>query len=161
MLIAAVWTVGAGKDLNWDLLHYHYYLAHALVEDRLAQDYFAASTQSYLNPVGYLPFYLMVSAGWHSVFVSVVMAALHALNLTLLFAIGRNLFAHRTEPQRNLLAALGAALGAASAAFWATVGTSFLDPLLVVPMLGAILVAAGHGRRQAGRACVLRRDPVR
>jgi hypothetical protein len=30
-LLGALWTVFAGKDLNWDLLHYHYYVAHALI----------------------------------------------------------------------------------------------------------------------------------
>ena len=64
-VLCVAWTLIAGKDLNWDLLHYHYYDAHALLEWRIRQDYFAASTQSYLNPLGYVPFYLMVSAGWH------------------------------------------------------------------------------------------------
>ena len=72
--ICAAWTVAAGKDLNWDLLNYHYYAPFQLLEGRLQQDYFAASAQSYLNPVGYLPFYLMVSSGWHSVVVSAALA---------------------------------------------------------------------------------------
>jgi len=134
----AAWTVFAGKDLNWDLLHYHYYIAAALAEGRLGQDYFAASSQSYLNPLGYLPFYAMVHAGWHSVLVSVVLAVAHAGNLTLLFVIARSLLAHRAARERDILAALGAALGGATAVFWAMVGTSFLDILLTVPMLGAV-----------------------
>jgi hypothetical protein len=53
--LCAAWTVVAGKDLSWDLLHYHYYVAHSLLVDRMAQDWFAAGAQSYLNPIGYLP----------------------------------------------------------------------------------------------------------
>lgn len=34
-LLLASWTVVAGKDLNWDLLHYHYYVAHSLLAGRL------------------------------------------------------------------------------------------------------------------------------
>ena len=65
---ALLWTVVAGKDVNWDLLNYHYYLPlRAAATGASQQDFFAASAQSYLNPVGYLPFYLMVSSGWHSV----------------------------------------------------------------------------------------------
>jgi hypothetical protein len=142
-LLCAGWTLFAGKDLNWDLLHYHYYVAAALAEGRFGQDYFAASSQSYLNPLGYMPFYLMVQAGWHSVFVSVVLAGAHAANITLLFVIARNLLAQREPRDRDILAALGAALGAASAVFWAMVGTSFVDILLTVPMLGAVALLLG------------------
>ncbi len=158
-LFAAVWAVYAGKDLNWDLLHYHYYVAGALAEGRLGQDYFAASAQSYLNPVAYLPFYLMVKAGWHSVAVSVLLAIAHAANITLLYGIARRLLAHRAAADREILAALGAALGAASAVFWAMVGTSFADVVLTIPMLAAVLLLVdsdpGKSVSRAARAGLL------
>jgi len=157
--LCAAWTVFAGKDLNWDLLHYHYYLAYSLFGDRTAQDWFAAGTQSYLNPVGYLPFYLMVAAGWHSVLVSMVLAALHGANLALLYLIARKLLAHHAGARRTALSALAAALGGASTVFWATTGTSFLDPLLSVPMLAAVLLLLaappGAAARRAGAAGLL------
>ena len=133
--LCAAWTLYAGKDLNWDLLNYHYYGPFELLEGRLRQDYFAASGQSYVNPIGYLPFYLMVSAGWHSVLVSVLLAIAHALSLVFLFAIARRLF-----PRDSGMAVLATALGGATAVYWATVGTSFLDPLLVVPMLAGLVL---------------------
>ncbi len=139
-ILCAAWTVFAGKDLNWDLLHYHYYIAHSLLSGRFAQDYFAAGPVSYLNPIGYVPFYLMVSAGWHSVVVSVLLAALHGANLALLFVLAWSLFRHHPWRQRTALSVLAAAVGAASAVFWATVGTSFLDPLLPVPMLAGVVL---------------------
>jgi len=150
--IAALWTVHAGKDLSWDLLHYQYYAAHALLEGRLERDFFAASAQGYLNPVGFVPFYWMVSSGWHSVTVSIVLAATHAANIALLYALAQRLFVHHEARSRALLSLLAAALGAASAVFWATVGTSFLDPLLTVPMLGGLLLLAGErGAGMTGR----------
>src|SRR5687768_4607906 len=86
-LLLAAWTVVAGKDLNWDLLHYHYYVAHSLLTGRFDHDYFAARTESYLNPLGYVPFYLMVQAGWHSVLVSMLLAAVHSASIGLLFLL--------------------------------------------------------------------------
>jgi hypothetical protein len=53
---------------------------------------------------------------------------------------------------------LATALGASSAVFWATVGTSFLDPLLVPPMLAGLLLLLrenGHPTRHAGLAGLL------
>lgn len=141
--LAGLWTLAAGKDLNWDLLHYHFYDAYALLHGRLAQDYFAASTQSYLNPIGYVPFYLMVAAGWHSAIVSLVLAAAHGASLALLFLIGWTLFAHHSPGKRWLASLLAAAIGAATAVYWTTVGTSFLDPLLAVPMLAGTLLMLG------------------
>lgn len=150
--ICAVWTLFAGKDVNWDLLNYHYYLPFQFLEGRVAQDFFAASAQSYLNPVGYVPFYLMVSAGWHSVAVSALLAVAHSVNIALLYLIAWRLFAHLTPRDRMVLAGLASALGAASAVFWATVGTSFLDPLLAAPMLAGLLLLLADGRAAARRA---------
>jgi hypothetical protein len=128
----------AGKDLNWDLLNYHYYLPYELLGGRLQQDFFAASAQSYLNPVAYLPFYLMVHAGWHSVIVSLVLAVLHSVSLALLYLLSFRMFAHLPERERLIFSLLATAMGAATWVFWPTVGTSFLDPLLAPLVLGAV-----------------------
>ena len=150
--ICAAWTVLAGKDVNWDLLNYHYYLPFELLAGRLEQDFFAASAQSYLNPIGYLPFYLMVSAGWHSVVASIVLAVVHSLSIALLYFIAWRLFAHLPWRERTVLSCLAAALGAATSVFWATIGSSFLDPLLVPPMLCGLLLLLDEARRPAWRA---------
>jgi hypothetical protein len=165
--VCALWTVLAGKDVNWDLLNYHYYLPYSLLHDRLAQDYFAASAQSYLNPFGYLPFYALVASGVHSVLASMALAAVHGASLGFLFLIAWRLFAHRPTAERRGLAFLATALGAASAVFCATTGTSFLEPLLAVPMLGGLVLlldarSGGFGRRALaagalfGAACALK-----
>jgi hypothetical protein len=153
-MACAVWTVFAGKDVNWDLLNYHYYLPFELVRGRLAQDFFAASAQSYLNPIGYLPFYLMVSSGWHSVFASAALAVAHGTSLTLLYLLAWRLFAHLPQRERVVFSGLGTAIGAATAVYWATVGSSFLDPLLVPPMLGALLLLLDGGRGAVRRAAL-------
>ena len=148
----SVWTILAGKDVNWDLLNYHYYLPFELVAGRLGQDFFAASAQSYLNPVGYLPFYLMVSSGWHSVLASVVLAIAHSFSLALLYFLAWRLFAHLPGRERVFFSCLAAGAGGATAVFWVTVGTSFLDPLLVPLMLGGLLMLLDGDSGAARRA---------
>ncbi|HEX7052612.1 MAG TPA: glycosyltransferase 87 family protein [Burkholderiales bacterium] len=145
----AVWTVLAGKDLNYDLLNYHYYVAYELLGGRLAQDFYAASAQSYLNPLGYLPFYALASS-WHSVLASIVLAIAASASLALLYLLAWRLFAHRSARERLAFALLGTALGAATAVFWPMVGTSILDPWLAALVLGGVLLLLGepvHGRR--------------
>jgi Glycosyltransferase family 87 len=153
--LCVLWSIAAGKDVNWDQLNYHYYLPYEWLGGRLALDYFAASGQSYLSPAGYVPFYLMLAAGWHSVLVSALLAAAHSLNLALLYFIGWKLFAHRPERERHVLCALAAALGASSAIFWATVGSSFLDPLLAAPMLAGLLLLLEPDPARAARRPLL------
>ena len=152
----AAWTVFAGKDLNWDLLNYHYYLPFELLAGRLQQDFFAASAQSYLNPVGYLPFFLMVSSGWHSVIASIALAVAHSTSIALLYRIAWKLFAHLPPRQRIVLSSLASALGVATGVFWAMVGSSFLDPLLAPLILAGLLVLlTGGGLRRAALAGAL------
>jgi len=149
--ICALWSLHAGKDVNWDLLNYHYYLPYELLDGRLRQDFFAASAQSYLNPLGYLPFYLMVAGGWHSVVVSIVLAAAHSTSVGLLYLIARRLFAHLPPRQQTEFSLLATALGAATGVYWMTVGGTFLDPLLVPLMLAGLLLLLPHqpGEAQA------------
>src|SRR5688572_20800435 len=81
LLVAAtiIWSAISGKDLNWDQLNYHFYVAHSLLEGRLEQDFIAANGQSFLNPVAYIPFYWMVKLNWPSLLIGSVLAAFHAL----------------------------------------------------------------------------------
>lgn len=152
-IVCAAWALRAGKDVNWDLLNYHYYVPFQLLAGRIEQDFFAASAQSYLNPVGYLPFYLMVAGGWHSVVVSSVLAAAHSLSIGFLYLVARRLFAHLPPGGQAEFSVLATVLGAATGVYWMTVGGSFLDPLLVPPMLAGLLLllreGPGAGRRAA------------
>jgi hypothetical protein len=139
-LLSVLWTLTAGKDVNWDLLNYHYYAPFEFIAGRLGQDFFAASAQSYLNPLGYLPFYLMVAAGWHSVIVSVLLALVHSASAGLLFVIAWKMFGQLQSRERVQFASLATALGCATWVFWPTVGTSFIDPLLTPLMLGGLVL---------------------
>ena len=159
VLFAAVWTVLAGKDVSWDLLNYHYYVPYEWLHDRLAQDYFAASGQSYLNPVGYLPFYAMVASGWHSVVASMALAAFHGTALGFAFLIAWRVFGHRPLAERRSLAILATLLAGSTAVYWAMVGGSFLEPLLAVPMIAAVTLlvddSGTHPQRRALSAGLL------
>jgi hypothetical protein len=74
-----------GKDLNWDSLSYHAYAGFNAVEHRLGVDYFAASTQGYLNPYAHVPFYLMLKQGLAPQAIVALLALFHLLNLLIVF----------------------------------------------------------------------------
>lgn len=136
LVLCIAWTLFAGKDLNWDAQNYHYYLPFSLFHDRISQDFFAASVQSYLSPISFVPFYLMVNADWPSIAVSCALAAMHSINLWLLYLISRQLLPK--EPL--LIVCIAVLLGTATILFWSQVGSSFNDVIVSIPVLAAFWI---------------------
>ena len=76
-----------GKEMGWDMLNYHLYAGFSAVHDRFAQDYFAAGSQSYLNPYVYVPFYALATSHLSALQASLLLAALHSIVLWLTFEL--------------------------------------------------------------------------
>lgn len=87
-LLVEVVNLLLGKDMAWDTLNYHLYAGFSAFTNRFDQDYFAAGTSSYLNPYIYLPFYLMVRAGWSALAISSVLALCQSTILWACFELG-------------------------------------------------------------------------
>lgn len=145
------WTLLVGKEMNFDQLSYHFYLPYQLLDQRLGRDFMAANAQSYLNPLAYAPFFLMVTHGWHSLLITAVLASFHALNVVLAYFVGREVTAGRENSRA--LAALGASLAFVSPVFLVEAGTSFIDVSTAAPVMAAILLIL----RSANDATFLRR----
>src|SRR3989449_5671617 len=94
----------------------------------------------------------MVSSGWHSVAVSIVLAVAHSWSSGLFPLLAWRLFAPLPGRDRAILSILATALGASTAVYWEMVGSSFLDPLLVPPMLAGLLLLLDESPRAARRA---------
>jgi hypothetical protein len=139
ILAALIWSFAAGRDLNWDQINYHFYLPYGLFENRLQQDFVPASGQSYLNPLAYIPFYLMVTNGWPSLVIGSVLATLHAANIILVYYIALSLLRCELH-ERRVLATLAAAFAFVSPVFLMEIGTTFADVFTAPFMLGAILL---------------------
>lgn len=125
-----------GKDLNWDLVHYHVYGPHSLLHGRIGRDFLAAGLQSYLNPLPHLPFYAMLIADWHSVAIAAALASMQGLALVLLYFIAAALLRRDGRTDRAA-ALLCTALGAAAVPFLSSVGRSFSDITTALPVLAA------------------------
>ena len=138
-VICGVVTFLLGKDSNWDIFNYHLYAPHAFWTQDLQTDFMAAGPQRYLNPIGYLPFYWMIQAGWHSLVIAVVLAMFHGFALLILWEIcARFIFQGDSHP--GSLASLSVALAALSPVFLGMLGGSYLDPPMLVFVLGGLLL---------------------
>jgi hypothetical protein len=86
-LLALVTNYLLGKDMAWDTLNYHLYAGFSAVNDRFAQDYFAAGAPSYFNPYAYVPFYALVRGGLSPLEISSALAVVHSVILWLTFEL--------------------------------------------------------------------------
>lgn len=125
-----------GFALEWDLLNYHLYNPHALLNGRLAIDVAPAQQQTYLNPALFIPVYLLFKYFGAAVLVFVI-GAIQAGQLILLWLILQELAAHRIREQWMLL--LVAALGLGGPIFLNQLGGSQGDTLLSALVLGGLL----------------------
>lgn len=140
MLIAALASVmlalAFGRDLNWDFFNYHLYSGLLLAQGRLTQDFMAAGYQGYMNPLPYLPLYLMTAAKWHSMVIASVIALVQSLNFVFLYLISRQVVG--TDQNPRLAAAVITALGACSVVVLGQLGSSFIDLTTAWPIMAAV-----------------------
>src|SRR6266446_7673254 len=132
LLAGAAYTWFAGEDINWDWRNYHEYSAFALIHGRFNEDVAPAGIQTFLNPLAYLPAYLLrhhVAAP----FWGLMLGAIHGLNLALIYWVSR-LVLNGAATGLTLAAAL--VIAAFGPMTLSEVGTSFADVLLALPVIG-------------------------
>lgn len=151
-LVCVIYAFSSGKDLNWDLLNYHFYAGFSAVNDRFSSDFFPASLQSYLNPYAYVPFYVLVSAGAPDWFIACLFAAFASTGIWAVWEIAVR-FCNDADARHNVtmwcpgLAAATFALLAPI--FFVQLGSSFADATTAVLVLWAfaLILWNKHGPR--------------
>jgi hypothetical protein len=145
LLAGAAYTWFAGEDINWDWQNYHEYGAFALINGRFGQDVAPGGIQSFLNPLAYLPAYLLrhyVGAP----FWGMILGAIHGLNLVLIYWLSRLILGRAANGWTIATSVVIAAFGPMTLS---EVGTSFADILAAMPViagLGLILSANAEQR---------------
>ena len=146
---ACALALAFGKDVSWDFLNYHHYAAHALLTGRLDRDFLPAGPQSYLNPLAFVPHYLMVGAGWPDRVVVACLAAFHGLSLVALWRICLRVWPG-AGALRTARVTLALALGGVSTVFFSVLGSTFADATLAVPVMFAVVLLSGPDGRSPG-----------
>ena len=132
-----------GKDMAWDLLNYHLYSGFSAVNDRFAQDYFAAGPQSYFNPFAYAPFYALVSAGLPALAIGSVLAVAHSIILWLTFELAVSVCPSNDPRMRMTMGICAVALAFVNPILMQQIGTSFTDITTAeIALAGWVLLAA-------------------
>ena len=147
IMIYGALALNLGKDNTWDLRSYHYYIAHAFLNDRLGFDYAPAQFQTYLNPTTDLMFYFFVKWFPPKV-VGFLMGGIQGLNFPLLFFIVfhslRSFYQSDRNPkfEKNLIipALFVTAVGLFGPTGISQIGRTLNDNLMSIFLLAAILL---------------------
>lgn len=141
-IIFGLVAVLLGKDINWDLLNYHYYGPFSLINLRHNFDIAPAQLQSYINPVLDVPFYLLVSNGLKPVWVMFLLGCLHGIAGSLLFILAYSLIkAEVNRRYASLFAICALIVGISGASGFTLIGSTMTGWEPVIFILAGILLS--------------------
>ncbi len=129
-----------GKEMAWDLLHYHFYAGFSALNDRFEQDYFAAGPIGYFNPYAYVPFYVLVKLGLPALAVGSILAIVHSAVLWLTYELACRVSPSEQRKERFFFGACVTVLAFMNPVLLQQIGTSFSDITTTVPVLGGWLL---------------------
>jgi hypothetical protein len=144
LLAGAAYTWFAGEDINWDWRNYHDYSAFALINGRFDQDVAPGGFQTFLNPLAYVPAYLLR----HHVgapFWGLILGTIHGLNLALIYWFSRVVLGSAANGWTLAASVVIAAFGPMTLS---EVGTSFADLLTALPVVAGLgLILSTNAQR--------------
>lgn len=129
-----------GVDLSWDALNHHFYLGWMADRPRLAQDFFAAGSQSTQYPYLYWPAFRLAMAGTSGWLAGTVLALLQATIALPVWLLARACIPGTTWYD-GAMRALAVLLAVCTSAILRLVDTTSNDILAAIPMLWAIALA--------------------
>jgi hypothetical protein len=150
LLAGALYAWFSGEDINWDWQNYHEYGAFALLNGRFDVDVVPGGFQSFLNPLVYVPAYLL-RHGVGAPFWGILIGAIHGLNLALVWWISRLLLGASASAWAVLASVVIAAFGPMTLS---EVGTSFSDIVTALPVIACLGLILSVGERYAARLVV-------
>jgi len=153
-VLALVTNYLLGKDIAWDTVNYHLYAGFSAVNDRFAQDYFAAGPPSYFIPYAYVPFYVLVRAGFTPLEIASALAVLHSVILWLTFELALCVCPSDDRRARMTYGICAVALAFLNPILMQQIGSSYADITTTVPVLAGWLLLA-HAVRAPHVARVL------
>lgn len=133
-------AVHVGQDTNWDWANYHDYDVLALLNMRGAIDVAPAGIQTFLNPIPYVPFYLLRHT-LPPMLGGAIVGTIQALNFPIVWILMRRLI-----PDLSWFAMVATMIISASGAMTLSeIGTSFADLLTAIPVLIGLVLLLPSG----------------
>jgi len=143
-----------GKEMAWDLLHYHFYAGFSALNDRFEQDYFAAGVQSYFNPYVYVPFYIVVKLGLPGLAIGTILAVLHSVVLWITYDLACRVYPSESRRDRLFFGLCATILALMNPILLQQIGSSFSDITTTELVLGGWLLLVQAVQRPCGKRVI-------
>jgi len=140
MILAVALNYILGKEMSWDLVHYHFYSGFSALNDRFEQDYFAAGPISYFNPYAHVPFYTLVKLGLPGLAVGTVLAMIHSIVPCLTYELACRVSPSQDRNGRFFFGACVTILAFMNPILLQQIGTSFSDITTTALVVGGWLL---------------------
>src|SRR3990167_483831 len=140
MLLCGLLSVHFGKELQWDLVSYHYYNPYALFHHRLNFDYWPAGyIHIFFNPaMDFLGYFLIHSfSPW---WVEFILGAIHGINFWLIFYLSYFILSLAQEKFKMIIAFILALVGMYGPVSFSEIGSFMGDNLISIFVLLSILL---------------------
>ena len=134
-----IYSTSVGAFNSWDLKNYQYYSPYALLTDRNDFDYAPAQIQTFLNPIPFVPFYV-VTTHFKPIVAGFIMGVIHGIVAGFLFLTAMTIFSSFSPRERIFLSLLCATLGIYGPTFLAFLGGSGSDHIASLFVLGGVYV---------------------
>jgi len=153
---SAFGAVYLGKGVSWDQKNYHHYDVYAWIHGLMDYHFFPAGMHSWMNPLAYVPQYWLVNNA-PSVLAGALFGGVVGLNLAAVYALTRMVFTGCSRALAVSLALLCAVVGFWDPSIVGMLGTSDVDNILSLPVLGSLCllcwaIRAGTPARQGQKA---------
>lgn len=139
ILFTVFWSLYFGQDLNWDLRNYQYYTVWAWLQGRITHNLAPAQVQTWLNPLVYLPHYLLIQH-LPSMVAGTLFGVLSGVNFVLVYALTCCLLPGERPSRAIAVGLLCAAVGISAPQFLENLGTTSSDITVSIPVLSGLLL---------------------
>jgi hypothetical protein len=138
-LITLLFNALCGQDMNWDLANYHFVSAHLFWNADYGRHIALSQLQTWINPVIYVPYYLAIGH-LPPIVASCIFAIAAGMNAPVIFLLAEKIGWRLEFWPRRLVAFGSVAVGMTGAIFLGEAGTTFVDNVLSIPVLAALLI---------------------
>lgn len=142
IILGSIISIQHGQGADWDTLNYHLYLPWAFFNNRLDIDFCPCGIQSYFNPIGMLPYYLLVEHfNSHPILVAIIQGWIWSCLGFLVYLISYEFLKLKTANQRVFLSIMASIIGVTIMPIYVQIGlgctglSSFIPVLLGIYLL--------------------------
>lgn len=138
-LSMAIYAIWIGQDMNWDLKNYHLVNPYNFIHGKSFSNIATAGMQSWFNPIPNIPAYFLIKQ-LPPIKAGAIIGALSGINIFLIYIITKTLIRANETPRHIAISVIVISIifSLSSPIFLSMIGTTFIDNLCSIFILGAI-----------------------